>query len=449
MIRLTVVFIVLLAGARFAKASDPYSVNLDHLLSLVQRVELNGQEVAVVDVYADYPDYKPVAAEGEGFACVDDAARAAILLMRYNEVFRTHENTSVIDGLLNFIIGMQRSDGCFYNFVKNVNGRIEINKEGRTSVASFDWWSVRALWSLGVAAEYYRHSDPARYQKVVGVFNRSMPLLDSLLMNYGKLSASGAPTWLINGSGADAASEMVLGLNAMYRATGEKSYMSAAGKLCDGMVLLQKGNCEEAPYGMLASNGWEWHGWASSQSDAIMEYSRLSNDSLLSGRALEEVNCFLPRWAGAHFFRGCNLKGDSLDYSGQIAYAVRPAVSAAAEAYEITHEKKYKTLACILASWFFGNNTAGVEFYHEQTGVCFDGTTDSVGVNKNSGAESTVEALLTMVELHRIGAEFHGIRLESRPSFNANNYRYRFDGGELVVRATPDGFKLETSSSPR
>lgn len=437
------VFVLILTGVSLAKASDPYGVNLNHLLSLVQKVELNGERVSVVNIYADYPTYRPVVAKGEGFACVNDAARAAVLLIRYNEVFEKHENDAIIDGLLKFLMRMQTNNGYFYNFVKNDSGRIDINTNGRTSVASFGWWAARAMWALGEAAEYYERSDISRYEKVVRAFNKSMPQVDSLLGNCGKLSRSGGPTWLLYGDGADATSELVLGLDAIYRATGKVTYLDAAGKLCDGMVVLQKGGCGVAPYGVLASNGEGWHGWANSQAAAIMQYSRLSNDTAMFSKALEEVDCFLPRWAGARFFRSCNLEGDSLNYSGQIAYDVRPAVSAAVQAYELTRDKKYRTLACVLASWFFGNNTTGTQFYFQQTGLCFDGSIDSLNVNMNSGAESTVEALLTMVELHRIGADFHEVTLTSHPSFNADEYKYSFDGGVLVIKIVPDGFELE------
>lgn len=431
---------VLSAGS--ARASDPYRANLSHLLSLVQTVKLNGEDIDVVDIYADYPAYKPVVAKGEGFACVDDAARAAVLLIRYNQVLHRRENIRVINGIVKFILAMQTRDGRFYNFLENDGGQVRINTHGRTSYASFGWWAARAVWALGEAAVYYKNSNKTLYRKVTAACERSMGQVDSLLKNYGRLSPSGNPTWLLYGDGADASSELVLGLNALYSATGERAYRDAAGKLCDGMILIRKGSCAEAPYGMFASNGEGWHGWANSQAAAIMKYSRLSGDKAFLAKAVEEVDCFLPRWAGALFFRSCNSHGDSLDYSGQIAYGIQPAVSAAAEAYEITRDAKYKTLACVIASWFFGNNTMRSPFYFERTGLCFDGSIDSLNVNRNSGAESTIEALLTMIELRRIAADFHTINLTSRASFSSTNYNYDYGVKTLTIKMTPGGFKV-------
>ena len=45
---------------------------------------------------------------------------------------------------------------------------------------------------------------------------------------------------------------------------------------------------------------------------------------------------------------------------------------------------------------FLGANDAGTIMYSTSTGICFDGIRSATSVNKNSGAESTIEALLTM-----------------------------------------------------
>ena len=70
-------------------------------------------------------------------------------------------------------------------------------------------------------------------------------------------------------------------------------------------------------------------------------------------------------------------------------------VSAAVEAYRLTNQEKYADIAGHLAAWFLGANDAGKIMYSTSTGRCFDGIQSS-NVNLNSGAESTIEALLTM-----------------------------------------------------
>ncbi len=423
-------------------AAELPRVNLDHLLSLVQTVRLNGRSVKVIDVYADYPSYKPVDAKGEGFACVDDAARAAVLLIRYNEVFHKHANENVIEGLVRFVIGMQTKDGLFYNFVQRRGGKVVINENGRTSVASFGWWAARAVWALGSAAAYVKESDHPLYREIIAAVNRSMPQVESLVRKSGKLDKAGNPAWLLYGDGADATSELVLGLNEMYKATGDARFAAMSGTFCKGMVAMQKGSCGEMPYGMIPSNGDGWHAWAGSQAEAILQYTRLTHDTSMVRDALEEVDCFLPRWAGAFFFRSCNMSGEGRDYSGQIAYDIGPAACAAAEAYEYTHDRKYATLAAIISSWLFGNNTTKIPFYSERTGVCFDGSIDSLKVNKNSGAESTIEALMALAAVHEVMSNPKNIVLTSAPSFDAGEYHYRADGKEMRVVMGSHGFEI-------
>ncbi len=71
-------------------------------------------------------------------------------------------------------------------------------------------------------------------------------------------------------------------------------------------------------------------------------------------------------------------------------------VSAAVEAYRLTKHQKYADIAGQLAAWFLGANAANKMMYSFTTGRCFDGIQSSSNVNLNSGAESTIEALLAM-----------------------------------------------------
>ena len=56
-------------------------------------------------------------------------------------------------------------------------------------------------------------------------------------------------------------------------------------------------------------------------------------------------------------------------------------------------------LAGITAGWFFGANRAGEPMYDPATGVTFDGIAADGTINRNSGAESTIHGLLSMLAL--------------------------------------------------
>ena len=62
------------------------------------------------------------------------------------------------------------------------------------------------------------------------------------------------------------------------------------------------------------------------------------------------------------------------------------------EAHDQTAE-----IACLL----FGKNDTKESLYHPETSHCFDGIDDEQKINKNSGAESTIEALLTLIMVEK------------------------------------------------
>jgi hypothetical protein len=56
--------------------------------------------------------------------------------------------------------------------------------------------------------------------------------------------------------------------------------------------------------------------------------------------------------------------------------------------------------------------------YDPTTGRCLDGIRDSVTMNKNSGAESTIEALMTLTELEKypVAKKYLGFRKKETQS---------------------------------
>jgi hypothetical protein len=77
-------------------------------------------------------------------------------------------------------------------------------------------------------------------------------------------------------------------------------------------------------------------------------------------------------------------------------------VEALTKAFNITRDKKYRRTAKLVFKWYHGRNTKKVDIYRKETNTCFDGIT-SKGLNKNTGAESTISyylAYLTLKEKH-------------------------------------------------
>jgi hypothetical protein len=80
----------------------------------------------------------------------------------------------------------------------------------------------------------------------------------------------------------------------------------------------------------------------------------------------------------------------------------------ALQAYEYSMRKdtQYLRLAKDLAMWFFGSNPAKQNMYDAATGRGYDGIQSPTEINRNAGAESTIESLLSLQQLERMGVYF-------------------------------------------
>ena len=82
-------------------------VNFDHLINLTETVTLGGRACDIIHIYSEYPDYQWVDASSEGIACVDDAARAAVIYLRYYEITKEKKVIERAKRLLNFVLYMR------------------------------------------------------------------------------------------------------------------------------------------------------------------------------------------------------------------------------------------------------------------------------------------------------------------------------------------------------
>ena len=174
-------------------------------------------------------------------------------------------------------------------------------------------------------------------------------------------------------------------------------------KLADGIALMQQGDATHFPYSTILS--WEntWHAYGSDQAYALMKAGAFLNDAGYTAKGMASVDNFFSwllqngmKSSFAVAGNGSVISLTSEKSYEQIAYGIRPMVSAAVEAYRLTNQPKYADIAGHLAAWFLGANDANRIMYSVSTGRCFDGIQSSSSVNTNSGAESTIEALLTM-----------------------------------------------------
>ncbi len=378
-------------------------VNFAHLSHLTERVVLNGDSVSIVHVYANYPEYEWVDAKEsgpEGIACVDDAARAAVCYLRHFELTGNIRSLQEAKGLLKFVLAMQTPDGEFYNYIRSDHS---INRDGTTSRKSFGWWAARGFWAMSLGYRVFRPIDAAFASRLRAGIECSLPQAMKLLDRYGRVDTVHGirtPRWLLYESAADATGELALGLLEWHSATRDARTQRLIDRLARGMIIMQEGDAQIFPYGLHRSWETTWHMWGNSESHVLAEAGKRFRNRDFIRSAEREATGWYSRLLMQGFLKEVDVASPALQPAfDQIAYGVRPMTLGLLKLYDATRKREYLVMAGLAGSWLFGNNPPGVAMYDPETGRCFDGIRDSTTVNRNSGAESTIEALLTVMEL--------------------------------------------------
>lgn len=373
-------------------------VNLEHLDYLGEEIVHEGDTLRIVHIYADAPSYQWIGDDDEGSACVDDAARAAVVYLQDFELTGNNESARKAKQLLRFTMYMQNEEGLFYNFVWNSD--LDINVDHENSRADeFGWWAARATWALGTGAEVLQETDPEFSQELAESIQRILPHLDQLLEQYGSFYEAHSrifPTWLINRSSSNATSELLLGLIAFNRYREQPALQRMIGQFAEGIATMQYGSVTQHPYLAHAADDERWNGWGNSQTQALSQTGFLET-------AEREASAFYPRLLidGWKYSFSLSDSTQTTEFP-QIAYAVRVVTVGLLRLYDRTNDVKYAKMAGLAASWFTGNNVVQTVMYEPKTGRGYDGINSSSIVNRNSGAESTVEALMTIQDVEQV-----------------------------------------------
>lgn len=393
-------------------AEDSDLVNLAHLRFLTEPVTIKGRDMAIVHIYSETPDYTWVDAAGEGISAVDDVARAAVVYLWDYERLKAKNAPEADDVLhqarlcLEFVRYMQAEDGAFYNFVLDRKGTI--NTTGNTSYKSVDWWAMRALWALGEGVRVFEGIDKIYADKLAANYRLTEKAVASMVTNTGEMSdlhGFSIPAWLPNGS-ADSSSVGLLGMVAYYRARPNSVTADLITQIAEGVAAYQLGNDQAYPFAMhpmLANAPGYWHDWGAHQGQALAEAGMALDRPDWIDSAAKEANSFLIRHILLERFRDIGVVPNRL---GQIAYGTNMIVQTYMALYRATGDEHYARLGGLAGSWLFGNNMAGVQMYDPATGRTFDGIEGPVSwrVNRNSGAESTIEGLLALLAIADVPA---------------------------------------------
>jgi hypothetical protein len=391
--------------------TNEWGLNLTHLNHLYDDHKLKDDiEIGSIAIYADYPDYNKVSAAGEGFSCIDDVARAIVVLADV-DLLKEEEAMRKFEALIRFILHLQSANGYFYNFL---NDDLSINRQGQTSENRADWWSWRALWALEAAYPFVKENNPDLAKQMQVSIDKLLAVItvDFAELNEEVKYLEGIPvaTWLPGGSAADQAAVLILGLDLHYRRTEKESTKILMDKLARGIVLMQHGDENQWPHAALFSWKNIWHAYGNVQAYALLKLYETSNNEAYKEAALRELDHFYEYSLETDFINYFKAeKSDSafqikeFERFAQIAYGFRPMVFACLEAYKQTGREIYVDKAIAIAAWLYGNNDADIHMYDPSTGRCFDGLNKNGEINKNSGAESTLEALLILSAFKQYG----------------------------------------------
>ncbi len=420
--------------------------NLAHLDVLGEDVVLDGDTLRFVHIYAE-PDgdggWAFVGDDDEGISCVDDVARAAVVYLRHYQETGDDASRRTAVKLLRFVRHQQAPSGLFYNFVWDRD--LTPNTTFVTSVATdVSWWTARAVWALGTGARVLAESDSGEAAAALAAVRRVEPHLDRLLARFGETAPEDGrpfPQWLVAQTGADATSELLLGLVEVERAAPTPAGARRARQFADGIGALRFGTLAASPWGGHASWAGGWHGWGNSQTQALATGVRagvLSDGALASARA--EAQTLYAHLLVEGWLHEITYATGAERAFEQIAYDVRPAAVGLARLHRATGDAGYGVMAGLAAAWFAGDNPAEAVMADPATGRGYDGILSPDRVNGNAGAESTIEAQMTLLEVGLDPAAAPWMRARSGPpqtgTLGGRPVRYRVwtaDGRRALV----------------
>jgi multiple sugar transport system substrate-binding protein len=374
-----------------------FAPSLAHLEHLAMDLTVGGAPVRALAVYADAPSYRPTASPArdgeEGIACVDDAARGAVVWLREHEATGSKEALAEALGLLRFVVAMEQGDGEYLNFVGPDGAP---NRTAVSSAKSFSYWAARALWALGEAA------------RVLGPEAAELrPVLDRTAARFGREIAAGR---LVGGS-VTATSEALLGLLAYQEASPSSERARLIAQAAELLVPRLAGDADRPPWGAHTDGAdSDWHGWGPRATEALARASVLLARPDLLAAARAEADGLWIRMLAAGVFPSAITRSGQVTASGQIAYAVGPLVGGFLALADASSDWRYAAMAGLAAGWFLGGNPARAPMYDQ--GRIYDGVDDDGRINRNSGAESTVEGLLALAAVSRdpVAASFLAFR---------------------------------------
>lgn len=319
------------------------------LARLTRHVPAAGPRAVALKVYANDEDLGLAARDQgfEGVACIDDAARAVVLLLDLYRDTGDRRLGEWASGFMDFVLYMQRDDGRFHNFIRDWDGTI--NTDGPTSFAGGTFWHARAVRALAKTHLVLR--DP-----------RVAP---ALAEGFAFATEHPAPPDVRTIQVLAALDLMRVGLTPVLRETIER--------WCDEIA-----ECREGDVLLNAPGEPNPHLWGHVHEGVLAEAAPLLDRPDLLEVARQSAHALLvPQIEAA--FPGRTVQ----------PYGVAAAVYTMDRLYQATGESAYARWRDHARAWFDGRNSASQPVYDRVNGRVADGIDDG-RINPHSGAESNI-----------------------------------------------------------
>jgi hypothetical protein len=333
---------------------------LQQLARLTVRVPAASPRACAIAVYTDDADQITCAADRgyEGVACVDDAARAAVLFCDVWAITRLPYAAAWARSLADFLFYMQDDEGRFVNFITNWDG--VRNTDGPTSFAGGGFWQARGTRAL------------AKLWMVLG----DERARDRLILALPRIREATDVPADVRAIHAHMASEL-LRVGAMPQLRGDLEKWADELAACRKGVVLLDNPDESTP-----------HLWAHIQEGVLAEAGALLDRPDLTAVARESALAYLAPLVESGF-----------DAPSMDPYGAASAVYSLEKLEMVTGDAQFTDLAAKARAWFDGRNPARRPVYDRHAGRVHDGIDNGV-LNRCSGAEANIvgaQALLADV----------------------------------------------------
>ena len=344
---------------------------------------------------------------GQGAFNADDISRAAVVYLRYHRRHHDAHSRRAAYELLRGLAYMQTASGPNAGNVvlwMQPDGTFNPSPEPvelpDPSDSAESYWLARTVWALGEGYREFKYVDPAfarflRARLDLSVAALERQVLVALRRDEGRRRSVGAGVAdrrrRRRHRRGDARPRRLRRRRRRRRRPAGRST-----RFGEGVARMGSGSPRAWPYGAVlpwALSRSIWHAWASQMPAALAATGRRD----LLAPAIADSASFTSHLLVAG--GADNGWQPSPTDRTQIAYGADSRIQSLLAVADASRRPGLRRLAGVAATFYFGNNAAGAVVYDAATGRTFDGVSGDGVVNQNSGAESTIHGLLSMIAL--------------------------------------------------